>query len=109
MCWTKDRIYIFEFKVDGSTDEALRQIDEKGALIPYRFEGAEGGKGASAAESVTKLVSEPIEATGLTTSRDASTGSVTETSPATGSLLVKVGVNISTQTRTIESWKVVVE
>ena len=66
MCWTKDRIYIFEFKVDGSTDEALRQIDEKGALIPYRFEGAEGGKAASAAESVTKLVSEPIEATGLT-------------------------------------------
>ena len=109
MCWTKDRIYIFEFKVDGSTDEALRQIDEKGALIPYRFEGAEGGKAASAAESVTKLVSEPIEATGLTTSRDASTGSATETSPATGRLLVKVGVNISTQTRTIESWKVVLE
>lgn len=109
VCRTKDRIYIFEFKVDGSTDEALRQIDEKGALIPYRFEGAEGGKAASAAESVTKLVSEPIEATGLTTSRDASTGSVTETSPATGRLLVKVGVNISTQTRTIESWKVVLE
>lgn len=48
-----------------------------------------------------KLVSEPIEATGLTTSRDASTGSVTETSPATGRLLVKVGVNISTLARTI--------
>ncbi len=79
MCWAKDRIYIFEFKVDGSTDEALRQIDEKGALIPYRFEGAGGpGKAASAAEFVTKLVSEPIEATGLTTSRNAFDRLVTE-------------------------------
>ncbi len=27
VCWTKDRIYVFEFKVDGSADEALRRID----------------------------------------------------------------------------------
>lgn len=27
---TKDYIYIFEFKLDGSADEALKQIDEKG-------------------------------------------------------------------------------
>ncbi|WP_028910384.1 ATP-binding protein [Prevotella sp. AGR2160] len=27
---TKDYIYIFEFKLDGSADDALRQIDEKG-------------------------------------------------------------------------------
>lgn len=62
VCRTKDRIYVFEFKVDGSTEEALRQIDDKGYLIPYMFEGAE-------------------------------------------KKLVKVGVNISTQTRTIDSWK----
>jgi hypothetical protein len=27
---TKDYIYIFGFKLDGSADEALKQIDEKG-------------------------------------------------------------------------------
>lgn len=78
VCWTKDRIYVFEFKVDGSADEALRQIDEKGYLIPYRFEGEDSVPGAS-------------------------------TSSATGRELVKVGVNISTQTRTIESWKVALD
>ena len=81
VCRTKDRIYVFEFKVDGSAEEALRQIDEKGYLIPYRFDGAESGDGAS------------VASTGSATSRE----------------LVKVGVNISTQTRTIESWKVAVE
>jgi len=66
VCRTKDSVYVFEFKVDGSAEEALRQIDEKGYLIPYRFEGE------------TKR-------------------------------LVKVGVNISTATRTVESWKIVEE
>ena len=32
---TTDYIYVFEFKLDGSVDQALRQIDEKGYLIPY--------------------------------------------------------------------------
>ena len=59
VCRTKDRIYVFEFKVDGSAEEALRQIDEKGYLIPYKAEGT----------------------------------------------CIKVGVNISSQTRTIDSWK----
>lgn len=27
---TKDTIYVFEFKLNGSAEEALRQIDEKG-------------------------------------------------------------------------------
>lgn len=63
VCWTKDSVYVFEFKVDGSAEDALRQIDEKGYLIPYRFEG----------------------------------GTIKR---------VKVGVNISTATRTIDSWKV---
>ena len=64
VCRTKDRIYVFEFKVDGSAEEALRQIDTKGYLIPYKAEE--------------------------------------------GMELVKVGVNISTQTRTIDAWKEVV-
>lgn len=36
---TKDYIYVFEFKLDGSIEEALQQIDEKGYLIPYQADG----------------------------------------------------------------------
>ena len=32
---TNDYIYVFEFKLDGNVDEALKQIDEKGYLLPY--------------------------------------------------------------------------
>jgi hypothetical protein len=32
---TKNFVYIFEFKVDQSADEALRQIEEKGYATPY--------------------------------------------------------------------------
>ena len=32
---TDDYIYVFEFKLDGSADEALAQIDNRGYLIPY--------------------------------------------------------------------------
>ena len=60
VCWTKDRTYVFEFKLDGSADQALRQIDDKGYLISYKADGT----------------------------------------------CVKVGVNISSQTRTLESWKI---
>lgn len=59
-----DRIYVFEFKVDGSAEDALKQIDDKGHLIPYKAE-----------EGMEQL---------------------------------KVGVNISTRTRTIDAWKEVV-
>ncbi len=65
VCRTQNRIYVFEFKVDGSADDALGQIDDKGYLIPYRAED--------------------------------------------GVEIVKVGVNISIKTRTIDSWKVEVE
>lgn len=94
VCRTKDRVYVFEFKVDGSAEEALRQIDEKGYLIPYRFEGTERCEATSAAEAVEA------------TRRDASAGSATGIGSTSGKRLVKVGVNISTQTRTIESWKI---
>ncbi len=94
VCRTKDRVYVFEFKVDGSAEEALRQIDEKGYLIPYRFEGTERCEATSAAEAVEA------------TRRDASAGSASGIGSASGKRLVKVGVNISTQTRTIESWKI---
>ena len=37
--WTDDFIYVFEFKLAGSAREALRQIGEKGYLIPYALDG----------------------------------------------------------------------
>ena len=79
VCRTKDRIYVFEFKVDGSAEEALRQIDEKGYLIPYKAGYGHFDKLSDRSKDVND--SEKMT-------------------------LVKVGVNISTQTRTIESWKI---
>ena len=35
---TKDYIYIFEFKLDGSAGDALRQIDEKGYAKPFALD-----------------------------------------------------------------------
>jgi len=32
---TDDTIYLFEFKLDGTAEEALKQIDDKGYAIPY--------------------------------------------------------------------------
>ena len=87
VCRTKDRIYVFEFKVDSSAEDALRQIDDKGYLIPYKAEYS----GASASSA--------------TNMGCASAGSVTKAEME----LVKVGVNISTRTRTINSWKSVIE
>ena len=36
---TADYIYVFEFKLNGSVDEALHQIDDRGYLIPYTADG----------------------------------------------------------------------
>ncbi len=36
---TKNTIYVFEFKLQGTAEEALRQIDEKGYLLPYTKNG----------------------------------------------------------------------
>jgi type IV secretory pathway protease TraF len=38
---TKDTVYVFEFKIDknGTADEALKQIDDKGYLVPYTADG----------------------------------------------------------------------
>ena len=54
-------VYVMELKFDGSADVALKQIDDKGYLIPYT---------------------------------------------ADGKRLVKVGVNYSSQERTINEWKI---
>ena len=34
-----DAVYVFELKYDGSAEDALKQIDEKGYLVPYSAEG----------------------------------------------------------------------
>ena len=67
VCRTQDCVYVFEFKVDSSAEVALKQIDDKGYLIPYKFD---------------------------------------TTNAANKMRLLKVGVNISTETRTIEGWKI---
>jgi hypothetical protein len=36
---TKDFIYVFEFKLNGTAEEAIQQIDNKGYLIPYQLDG----------------------------------------------------------------------
>ena len=36
---TKDFIFVFEFKLNVTAEEALKQIDEKGYLIPYTLDG----------------------------------------------------------------------
>ena len=38
---TPKYIYVFEFKMNGTADQALRQIDDKGYLIPYQSDGRE--------------------------------------------------------------------
>lgn len=35
---TQDAVYVFEFKLNGTAEEALKQIDEKGYLIPYQLD-----------------------------------------------------------------------
>ena len=58
---TDDDIFIFEFKLDGSAEEALKQIDEKQYALPY--------------------LNDPRK-------------------------LHKIGVNISSESRTVEKWLV---
>ena len=36
---TADYIYVFEFKLTGTAEDALKQIDEKGYLLPYTVDG----------------------------------------------------------------------
>jgi len=40
---TANAVYVFEFKLDGSAEQALKQIDEKGYLIPYSATRAADG------------------------------------------------------------------
>ncbi len=39
--WTAERIYVFEFKLEGTAEDALAQIESTGYAIPYEAEGRE--------------------------------------------------------------------
>jgi len=36
---TQDHIYLFEFKLNGTAEEAIQQIDQKDYLLPYTLDG----------------------------------------------------------------------
>ena len=38
---TANAVYVFEFKLNGTAEEALQQIEDKGYLIPYQADGRE--------------------------------------------------------------------
>ena len=37
--WMPDTVYVFELKVNGTAQEALRQIDSNSYAIPYQTDG----------------------------------------------------------------------
>ncbi len=53
-----DTIYVMELKVDKSADEALRQIDEKGYMLPYHAEGKRLVKVGISFDSRQRTISE---------------------------------------------------
>ena len=55
---TETHIYVFELKLDGSADEALKQIDSKGYLVPYTCAGRKLVKVGVNFDSATRTVSE---------------------------------------------------
>ncbi|CCY65233.1 putative uncharacterized protein [Prevotella sp. CAG:1124] len=56
---TKEYIYVMEFKLDGTAEEAIRQINEKGYAAPFKADGRK---------------------------------------------IIKLGINFSRETKTIEKW-----
>ena len=55
-------IYIFEFKLDGSAEEALQQIDDKQYALPYLQDSRKLHKIGVNISSVTRTVAEWLEA-----------------------------------------------
>ena len=55
---TPDYIYIFEFKLDGTADEALQQIEDKGYARSYEADGRKLFKVGIVFSSETGTVSE---------------------------------------------------
>ena len=55
---TPDYVYIFEFKLDGSADDALAQIEEKGYARPYAADSRRLYKIGAVFSSQTGTISE---------------------------------------------------
>ena len=53
-----DTVYVFELKVDKSADEALRQIDERGYMIPYQSSGRHLVKIGISFDSKTRTIAD---------------------------------------------------
>jgi hypothetical protein len=54
--WTAETIYVFEFKLDGTVEAALRQIDGKGYAIPYEADGRKIVKVGAAFDRATRNI-----------------------------------------------------
>ena len=52
----KDAIYVFEFKFDGTPEEALTQIDSKQYAIPYQSDGRQIVKVGVNFDSATRTI-----------------------------------------------------
>lgn len=53
---TKERIYVMEFKFDGTAEEAMRQINEKGYATPFMADGRQVVKVAVNFSRETKTI-----------------------------------------------------
>ena len=51
-----DAVYVFEFKYDGTPEEALAQIESKGYAIPFQAEGRKGFKIGVNFDSATRSI-----------------------------------------------------
>ena len=54
----QDTIYVFEFKVDGTPEEALAQINSKGYAIPYQADHRKIVKAGVNFDSATRTIGE---------------------------------------------------
>lgn len=55
---TPEYVYIFEFKLDGTADDALRQINEKGYATPYKSDSRKIYKVGVSFSSITGTIEE---------------------------------------------------
>ena len=54
----QDAIYVFEFKIDGTPEEALAQINSKGYAIPYQADHRKIVKVGVNFDSATRTIGE---------------------------------------------------
>ena len=55
-----DAVFVFELKFDGTAEEALKQIDDKGYLVPYSADGKRLYKVGGNYDSARRTISDWI-------------------------------------------------